>query len=123
MSRTPSKSIEEQIYEAKLKIVKATEDYQTQLYFETMPEYDPSYKYCFQSSNRSIANENQSIDAWLRAVIKHMALRLPGHGGAVTKAQLISIPENLSDKTKDIWIEYETQKLRKKVTSRKLKSR
>ena len=121
MPRKPSKAIDEQIYEAKLKIVEATENYQTQLYFETMPEYDPNYKYCFQSSNRSIANENQSIDAWLRAVIKHMALRLPGHGGGKTNAVLVSVNKEIG-KYEDLWIDYETRKLRKLVAKRKVKN-
>lgn len=117
MPLKPSKSVDEQIFEAKLKLVELDEQYKTQLYFETMPEYDPLYKYCFDSSNRSIPAENQSIDAWLRAVIKHMGLRLPGHGGAKTNAVLVSVNKEIG-KYEDLWIEYETRKLRKLVAKK-----
>lgn len=120
MPRKPSKSIEELQFEAKIKIIEANEEYETQLYFETMPSIDPLYKYCFDSSNRSIPAENQSIDAWLRAVIKHMGLRLPGHGGAKTNAVLVSVNKEIG-KYEDLWIEYETRKLRKLVAKRKVK--
>lgn len=118
MSRKPSKTIDEQLQEAKMKAVEAAEDYQTQLYFETMPAIGPTYKYCYATSNFSIPAEQQSIDAWLRAIIKHMALRRHGHGGETTKALVISIPQNLSNRNKELWIEYETRKLRKRSASR-----
>ena len=118
MTRKPSKTTEEKIYEAKLKVIEIDEEYRTQLYFETMPTTNPSYQYCYATSNFTIPAEQQSVDAWLRAVIKHMALRRPGHGGEVTKALLISIPENLKDIGMDAWIDYETRKLRKRSRSR-----
>lgn len=118
MPRKPSKTIEEQIYEAKLKAVELDEEYRTQLYFETMPAVNPNYQYCYATSNFTIPVEHQSVDAWLRAVIKHMSLRRPGHGGAITKALLISIPDNLKDVGMEAWIDYETRKLRKRATSR-----
>lgn len=121
MSQKPSITIEQEIFDAKLKVVEADEQYKTQLYFETMPEYDPMYKYCYQTSNRSIASENQSVDAWLRAVIKHMGLRLTGHGGAKTNAVLVSANKEIG-KYEDLWIEYETRKLRKLVAKRKAKA-
>ena len=83
-----------------------------------MPDVNPSYQYCYATSNFTIPAEHQSVDAWLRAVIKHMALRRPGHGGEVTKALLISIPTNLKEIGMDAWIDYETRKLRKQAISR-----
>lgn len=123
MTRKPSKTTEEKIYEAKLKVIEIDEEYRTQLYFETMPTNNPSYQYCYATSNFTIPAEQQSVDAWLRAVIKHMALRRPGHGGEVTKALLISIPENLKEIGMDAWIDYETRKLRKRATSRVKKAK
>ena len=118
MARKPSKTIEEQIYEAKLKAIEIDEEYRTQLYLETMPTVNPLYQYCYATSNYTIPASQQSVDAWLRAVIKHMALRRPGHGGEVTKALLISIPTDLKETGMDAWIDYETRKLRKRATSR-----
>lgn len=118
MPRKPSKTIDEQIYEARLKITEATEEYQTQLYLETMPAVNPTYKYCYATSNFNIPAEQQSIDAWLRAVIKHMATRSIGHGGELTKALVISVPQNLTAKDKELWIDYETRKLRKRSANR-----
>ena len=123
MPRMPSKSIDEQIYEARLKITEATEEYQTQLYLETMPAVNPTYKYCYATSNFNIPAEQQSIDAWLRAVIKHMATRSKGHGGELTKALVISVPQNLTAKDKEFWIEYETRKLRKRSANRVKKAK
>ncbi|QWE21942.1 hypothetical protein FD975_06570 [Polynucleobacter sp. AP-Jannik-300A-C4] len=123
MTRKPSKTIEEKIYEAKLKVIEIDEEYRTQLYFETMPTTNPSYQYCYATSNFTIPAEQQSVDAWLRAVIKHMAMRRPGHGGEVTKALLISIPEDLKEIGMDAWIDYETRKLRKRATSRVKKAK
>lgn len=118
MPRKPSNTFEQQIYEAKLKVIELDEEYRTQLYFETMPEVNPSYQYCYASSNFTIPAEHQSVDAWLRAVIKHMAMRRPGHGGAITKALLISIPDSLKEIGIEAWIDYETRKLRKRASSR-----
>lgn len=118
MPRKPSKTIEEQKYEAKLKIIEAQEEYDTQLYFETMPTIDPMYKYCYTTSNWTVPYDNQSVDAWLRAVIKHMALRLPGHGGQKTNAVVITVLKDYG-KYEDMWIDYVTSKLRKRATSRK----
>ena len=118
MPRNPSKTIVEQIYEARLKITEAKEKYSAQRYFETMPTYDPLYKYCYTTSNRTIPGYEQNVDDWLRAVIKHMGLRHRGHGGELTKAVLISIPTGLSTKDIETWIDYETRKLRKLATGR-----
>ena len=118
MPRKPSKTIDEQIYEARLKITEAKEKYSAQRYFETMPTYDPFYTYCYTTSNRTIPGYEQNIDDWLRAVIKHMGLRHRGHGGELTKAVVISIPTGLSSKDIDTWIDYETRKLRKLATGK-----
>ena len=122
MPRKPSKTIEELKFEAKMKIIEAKEEFETQLYFETMPKIDPSYKYCYTSSNWNIPVEHQSVDAWLRAVIKHMALRLPNHGGEKTNALVVSVHKELGS-YEDMWIEYETRKLRKLTKSRVKKAK
>lgn len=120
MKSKPSTTIEEEIFEAKLRVIEIDEQYKTQLYFETMPEYDPAYAYSYDKSNLTIPFVNQSIDAWLRAVIKHMGLRLPGHGGGKTNAILVSVNKEIGN-YEDLWIEYETRKLRKLVAKRKPK--
>jgi len=117
MPRKPSKTIAEQIFEAKLKIIEAQENYQTQLYLDTMPEIGPTYKYCYATSNWNITVENQSVDAWLRAVIKHMGLRHAGHGGQKTNALVMSVYKDL-EKYEKYWIAYQTNKLKKLNTTR-----
>ena len=117
MPRKPSKTIEELKFEAKIKIVEAQEEYETQLYLETMPNIDPMYQYCYTTSNRTIPYEYQSVDAWLRAIIKHMSLRLPGHGGQKTNAVVITVLKDYG-KYEDLWIEYVSRKLRKRSRSR-----
>jgi hypothetical protein len=62
------------------------------LYFESMPEYNPLYKYCYSTSNRQIPHQYQSVDSWLRAINKHRKLRRVGHGGGKSSALIISIP-------------------------------
>ena len=123
MPRKPSKTIEEQQFEAKIKIIEAKEEYETQLYFETMPKIDPLYKYCYTSSNWNIPVENQSVDAWLRAVIKHMSLRLPQHGGEKTNALVVTMFKDLRQTSEDMWIDYVTRKLRKLAKSRVKKAK
>ena len=110
-----SKSLNEQIREAKLKIWQLEEEYRTALYFETMPEYDPLYKYCYTTSSNSIPFTMQSVDAWVRAVILHMGRRKRGHGGETTDAVVISIPQDLTERAVENWLEYVTTKLRKRV--------
>jgi len=113
MPRKPSKNIEEQKYELRMKIAELNEQYQTALYLETMPQVDPNYSYSYQHSNLSIAWAQQSVDAWLRAVIKHMKLRKPGHGGQATDALLITMFKGLPAIKEEMWIDYVTRKLRK----------
>lgn len=112
MQSKPSKTIDELKFEAKLKILESKELYETQLYFETMPTVSPTYKYCYATSNLTIPYEHQSVDAWLRAVIKHMGLRLPGHGGEKTNAIVMSIYKELGN-YEDLWLQYQTNKLKK----------
>ncbi len=119
MPRKSSKTIEEQIYEAKLKVVDAYEDYTTALYLETMPVVNPTYKYCYATSNMSIPAEYQCIDYWLRAVIKHMSARRGGHGGEVTDAILVSIANFPNQVAKDSWIDSIIKKLNKRSKVKK----
>lgn len=99
----------------KLKLAELAQEYAMMLYFETMPEYDPLYKYCYATANLIVPYDYQSVDAWVRAVIKHMGLRRRGHGGAVSDAEVVSIPSGLSDAGIDNWIKYVSHTLRKKA--------
>ncbi len=108
-------NLQKEIYEQKIKILELEDEYAMMLYFETMPVYDPLYKYCYQTSNMKIAGEFQCIDHWLRAVIKHMGLRHRGHGGEFTKAVLMSVPDSTTQMKKDAWLQYVTKKLSKQV--------
>lgn len=99
----------------KLRIVELEQDHIVQLYFETMPEYNPTYKYSYDEANMSVPGLSQHIDYWLRAVIKHMALRRPGHGGAYTDSMLVQIPVFNSQVSVDAYIAYIVAKLRKKI--------
>lgn len=115
------RSAKQLIRQQKLRIFELEEHYQTLKYFETMPEYDPLYTYCFSTSNRSISSFDQSVDAWVRAVVMHMATRRNGHGGAVTDAVVVSVPQFKSDAAVELWLEYVTTKLRKKARKVKIK--
>lgn len=119
MAKPPSKSIQQLIYEQKLKIVELEDELLTQKYLETMPEYGPTYKYCYATSNMPIPGLEQNIDNWLKAVIKHMGNRRYGHGGEKTNAMLISIPEFKNEESFERWLSYTTNKIRKKATPRK----
>jgi hypothetical protein len=119
MAKPSTKSIQQQIWEQKLKIVELEDEIRTQAYFETMPEYGPTYAYCYASSNLKISYADESIDNWIRAVIKHMKTRSHGHGGAYTNALLISIPEFKNEQGIEKWLSYTTDKIRKKATPRK----
>lgn len=106
MATQPKKlTLKEEIRAQKLRIMELKNQYITMLYFETMPDYDPYYKYCYQSSNFTIPGLMQSVDAWLRAVIMHMSQRRPGHGGGYTKAIVITpqafTTENARDNCED----------------------
>jgi hypothetical protein len=113
-------SIREEIRELKFKLVDFHEKYTTHLFLETMPEYDPVYKYCYSTSCRSSPHELQSVDSWLRAISIHMSNRQLRHGGQFSDAVIITPPYLTSEKIKELWIEYEISRLRKKVRVRKL---
>jgi hypothetical protein len=119
MAKPSTKSIQQQIWEQKLKIDELEDEIRTQKYFETMPEYGPTYKYCYSTSNFPIPHPQQSIDNWIKAVIKHMGTRSFGHGGADTNAILISIPQFQNEQSLERWLSYTTEKIRKKATPRK----
>jgi hypothetical protein len=114
-------NLEERIRQLKFELMELEEQYKTQLYFETMPEYDPVYTYCFSTSNRTIPYEHQHIDHWIRAVMKHMATRPFGHGGASTSAVLVSVPLGLSDKGVEAWVDYGSTLLKKAANKHKRK--
>lgn len=115
-----SKTLQEELLAAKLKVVELEQEYATQTYFETMPVYDPYYKYCYQTSNMSIPNQLQSVDAWIRAVIKHMGLRKAGHGGGATKAVVVSVPELQTESDIEAWLAHTGKQLRKRVRVKKI---
>lgn len=85
-------SLEERILKLKLELLELYEEYVTRIYFETMPVYEPTYKYCYATSNMSIPYEKQSVEGWLRAVKQHMETRGTGHGGGKTSAIVVSVP-------------------------------
>lgn len=120
MARTKL-SLKERIRQLKFELMELDEQYKTQLYFETMPEYDPVYKYCYATSNMKIRHEHQHLDHWLRAVKKHMATRSAGHGGAVSSAVVVSVPIGLSDKGVTEWVNYASDLLCKQATKYKRK--
>ena len=108
-------TLKEEIRSQRLRINELQQEYITMLYFETMPEYDPMYKYSYAISNMKIPGLLQSVDAWIRAVIKHMSMRLPGHGGGYSRALVITPYAFTTETARDNWIDYEIAKLRKKV--------
>lgn len=109
------KTTAQQIRDLNLRIIELEQDHIVQLYFETMPDYNPTYKYSYDISNMSVPGLLQHIDFWLRAVIKHMALRRSGHGGAYTDSVLVAIPAFHSQVSVDAYIAYVVAKLRKKI--------
>lgn len=110
-----AKTLQQQIQLQKLKIFELQQQLQTALYFETMPEYDPLYKYSYSVSNMTIPHAQQDMDAWLRAIILHMKLRRPGHGGAYTDAIILSCPDVTSENMKTAWVGYYADKMSKKI--------
>jgi len=118
MANKSAKSIQQLISQEQLRIAEIEEKLRTQTYFKTMPEYGPTYQYCYTTSNREIPYSEQSVDDWIRATIKHLGLRRYGHGGQTTKAILISIPDNLTEDNFEQWLSYQTEKIRKKATPR-----
>jgi len=113
-SKTLTK-LRDEIRQQKLRLIEIESAYITQLYLETMPEYDPLYKYCFQTSNRTIPGEYYSVEHWLRAVAIHMSRRHSGHGGGIARIQIVAVPNSTSQQSKDEWLEHETAKLSRRV--------
>ncbi len=108
-------SLDERVKQLEYELLELESEYKTQLYFETMPEYDPTYKYCYSTASRQIPAVHHHIDFWLRAVIKHMATRRAGHGGALTSAMLVSVPVGFSDRGIEHWLSFATEQLRKQA--------
>ena len=111
-------SVRQEIQQQKLKIFELQQQLCTALYLETMPEYDPLYRYSYDSSNMSIPAEYQDMDAWLRAIIIHMKRRKVGHGGGYTDAIILSCPDVVSENMKSAWINYYADKMRQKIKVR-----
>ena len=118
-SRKSVEAIKEEMRLLRIKLAELLELYRTQLYLETMPVYGPMYQYCYQTSNLKIKYEDQSVDAWLRAIAIHMSRRLVGHGGGYCNAIIITPPYLTSQSQKDGWVEYMAEKLNKKVRVKK----
>lgn len=93
--------------------------YKTALYFETMPEYDPVYKYCYSISNMRIPYQEQSVNAWLQAVSQHLHMRRPGHGGEENHNIVVEIPILNSEKAIDNWLAWISADLKKHAMKRK----
>ena len=115
MAKPSTKSIQQLIYEQKLRIAELEDELLTQNYFETMPEYGPTYAYSYATSNMSINGLEQHVDNWIKAVVKHMGTRRYGHGGEKTNAMLISIPEFKNEQSLERWLSYTTDNIRKKA--------
>ena len=61
MAKPSSKSIQQLIYDQKLKIVELEDELLTLNYFETMPEYGPTYAYSYDKSNMSLNGLEQQF--------------------------------------------------------------
>jgi hypothetical protein len=113
-------TIKEKLRLAKQKVYECEQAYETQIYLETMPLIDPAYKYCYSISNRTIPYETQSVDAWLRAVMVHMANRRSGHGGAVSKSEIVFVPDGfVNQQAIENYLEYIQTTLRKRFKIKK----
>ena len=121
MARSPAKSVQQLMKELKLRIAELEAELNTQLYFDTMPEYGPRYTYCYSTSNLKVPFANHSVDAWIKATIRHMATRSRGHGGAKTNAVVISIPDSLPKESFDEWLALQTDKIRKTAARKRSK--
>lgn len=117
------RTLDERIKQLNFELLDLYEEYKTQLYLETMPKYDPLYQYCYGTSSTSIKFEYHDVDCWLRAVMKHMSSRRPGHGGASTASILITIPVGFNEQSIDRWLEYATPKLKAKAMKHKSRVR
>lgn len=117
-SRRSLSAIKEDIHLLRIKLMELEQDYRTYLYLETMT-HSPTYKYCYATSNFTLKYEDQSVDAWLRAIAMHMTQRLLGHGGGFSDAVIITPPYFTNANARDNWVKYIGEKLRKKVRVRK----
>lgn len=118
-------NLDQRIKQLEFELLEMEFEYKAQLYFETMPEYNPTYKYCYATSNLKIPDPLHHMDHWLRAVIKHMATRRASHGGALTASVLVTVPVGFSDEGIERWLAYTTEQLRKQAKKhgkRKVKS-
>ena len=107
-----SSKLKDEIWQQRKRVVALREQYITQLYMETMPEFDPLYKYCFSTSSMRIPYQLQSVECWLRAVMQHMKARRPGHGGADSSALIVTVPKMKSDAEINKWLDYQQDQLR-----------
>jgi hypothetical protein len=113
------KTKQEQIRALKFQIAELQQEYIVQLYFETMPEYDALYKYCYATSNMKISALYHDVDFWLRAVMQHMSQRRPGHGGEFTDSILVQLHDIKTQVGVDSYIDYIAAKLHKKLDIKK----
>jgi hypothetical protein len=107
-----SSKLKDEIWQQRKRVVAVREQYITQLYLETMPAYDPMYKYCYSTSNMQIPAQLQSVECWLRAVMQHMNARHTGHGGAASSAVIVTVPKMKSDAEINKWLDYQQDQLR-----------
>jgi hypothetical protein len=111
--------LREAIRKQKFRIFKLEQDIRTYQYLETMPEYDPWYKYCYGTSNFGLSLDDKDVDAWLRAVALHINARKPQHGGGQSNALVVTCPTMPSHKSKQNLIDYTVAQLQKKIKVRK----
>ena len=111
--------LREEIRKQKFRVFELEQDIRTQQYLETMPEYDPLYKYCYSTSNFGISIDDKNVDAWLRAIALHIAARKPQHGGGQTNAFVVTCPTMHSQASKQQMIDYVVLQLHKKIKVRK----
>lgn len=107
-----SNKLKDEIWQQRKRVAALGEQYITTLYLESMPEYDPLYKYCFTTSNMKIPYQLQSVECWLRAVMLHMKARRPGHGGAASSAVIVTVPKMKNDAEINKWLDYQQDQLR-----------
>lgn len=107
-----SSKLKDEIWQQRKRVIALWEQYITALYLESMPEFDPLYKYCFSTSNMRIPFQLQNVECWLRAVMLHMKARKPGHGGADSSALIVAVPKLKSDTEINKWLDYEKDQLR-----------
>jgi hypothetical protein len=115
-------ALNEKIRAKKLEIYELELEYMKRLYFETMPEYDPMYKYCFSTSSRPITPPLQSVSAWLQAISEHMVMRRRGHGGCYNIVKVFDIPVGMTDSQIDAWVDWCSAILKKNAIKHKKRS-